>query len=334
MANEEESVPVGQPGIHGTRSQLELTKNVPTVSKEATAGEVRALFSADAAPFDSINYIYITDKDGILAGVLALRELFRLPESANVYEASEKDVVTARASTPAEKVAIRALENNVKAIPIVDAEEHFLGVMTSDTILHTLHDRDVEDILRSAGVMNPSGWFSASRIHQVLNRVPWLIFGLFGSIVGAIIISQFEAAIVDKIALAAFIPVIVYITDAIGVQTETLFIRHLSTYSNVRLAPYLFRELATTSLMGLLLCVLAFVIIAVFWDITIATILSVSMMITIIVATFVAIIFPWTFAKSKRIDPAVASGPFGTSLRDVLTLSIYLTIATLLLGVM
>lgn len=332
MAQEEEMT-VGQPGIHGTRSQFELTKNVPAVSTDKTAGEIRALFSGDAPPFDSINYIYFTDKEGELVGVLALKTLFRLPNEKKAFEESEREVVTARASTPAEKVAIRALQNNLKAIPIVDKDNHFLGVMTSDTILHTLHDRNIENVLRSAGVSNPATWFSKSRVYQILNRVPWLIVGLLGSIVAATIITQFEGLLVDQIALAAFIPVIVYITDAIGVQTETLFIRYLTTYTHTNFPGYLFRELATTSLMALFLSGISFIIVSVFWNPTIAAILSFSMLLTIVAATIIAILFPWAFSKSKRVDPAVASGPFGTSLRDISTIVIYFTVATALLSI-
>ena len=116
-----------------------MTIQVPLVSKEKTIGEVQNLLFAKMKDFETINYIYAIDEKRKLIGVFSIKEIFRKSKNLKVADIMEKTVIKCRASTDQERVAILALKNNLKAIPVVNKEDKFLGVVTSDTILSVLH---------------------------------------------------------------------------------------------------------------------------------------------------------------------------------------------------
>ncbi|OGF82258.1 hypothetical protein A3B18_02855 [Candidatus Giovannonibacteria bacterium RIFCSPLOWO2_01_FULL_46_13] len=161
-------------------------------------------------------------------------------------------------------------------------------------------------------------------------RLPWLLLGLVGGMIATLIVRFFETALEEKLALAFFIPVVVYMSDAVGTQTETLFIRALSI-EKISLRKYLFKEIIIGFLLGLALSVLLYgYAIITFNDSEVAIIVGLSMLISsvfsVIIATFVPLILR-RFGK----DPAVGAGPFTTILQDILALVIYFVIAAIVI---
>lgn len=162
------------------------------------------------------------------------------------------------------------------------------------------------------------------------HRLPWLLVGLLGGIGLTLVSSGFEEVLTKNIGLAYFIPVIVYMADAVGTQTQTVYVRNL-TKKHTHFSVYLFKEI----LLGIFLGILFGVLIGVFtffvfksWEITFAV--SLSMAATMAIAPIVALIVP-TLLKKEHTDPAVGSGPFTTVLQDFLSLFIYFLIATAIL---
>ena len=206
--------------------------NVPLAFSEERVFDVRKRIFEKTKEFETLNYIYVVDKEGKLIGVFSLKELLQKPDETKVGDFMIREIAKVRPYADQERVAILALKRNLKAIPVVGKDNKFLGVVTSDTILDILHSEDVEDILRSAGVYN--GVYSPSRMMKVpvgilaKTRIPWLIFGLFGGIFAAQIANFFETPLKAHFALVAFIPLIVYIADAVGAQTQTLIARNLA----------------------------------------------------------------------------------------------------------
>lgn len=161
----------------------------------------------------------------------------------------------------------------------------------------------------------------------IKQRLPWLIFGLGGGMVATLVVSNFEKTLSKNIALAFFLPVIVYMSDAIGTQTENIYIRQLAKFKD-NFWPYLIKEL----LIGLSFGLLFGLILGIFAKLwlnsnIIALTVGVSMFINGTIAPVVALIVPEMIFK-KRQDPALGAGPFTTILQDLISLSIYLLIAT------
>jgi len=184
-----------------------------------------------------LNYIYIIDRERKLAGVLSLKDVFQKSEESKIENLMAKDVIKARPHTDQERVAILALRHNLKSVPVVDKRDIFLGVVPSDVILEILHSENVEDILRFAGIskrgatLNETLQAPVSVLTKI--RLPWLIFGLFGGLFAAQIVTFFEGSLRIHFVLAAFIPLIVYMADAVSVQAQTLFIRSLALDSRL-----------------------------------------------------------------------------------------------------
>lgn len=164
----------------------------------------------------------------------------------------------------------------------------------------------------------------------IRHRLPWLFLGLFGGI-GAILVSaQFESLLTEHIQLAFFIPVIVYMADAVGTQTEIVYVRNMGK-RNVTFHKYLFKEIALGlfigGLFGAIMGVLSY-----FWfaDIQSALTVGLSMFITITIAPVFALIVATIF-KRQRTDPAVTAAPFYTVVQDIISLAIYFLIATVIM---
>ena len=166
--------------------------------------------------------------------------------------------------------------------------------------------------------------------HLIEHRVPWLTLGLIGGVVGTLISSRFETLLSAHIELVYFIPVIVYMSDAVGTQTETIYIRNLAKKQGNFLT-YLLKEsllgLALGALFGFLLGAVALI-----WFKSFDTALTVglAMWITVAIAPIMAVVVPM-FLQKERTDPALGAGPFTTVLQDLTSLLIYFFIASLIL---
>ncbi|MEK7508284.1 MAG: magnesium transporter [Patescibacteria group bacterium] len=312
-----------------------MVQTVPTVRPNETIAEVERVLVERAKDFETINYIYITDEENRLLGVLSLKEVFRAPKNLAVRNLMKTKPVTAGFGTRPEKIANLALKYNLKAVPITDKDNRLLGVVPSDVILKILHEEHSKYVMRSAGVVFSRGQtkdiISASAILYTCKRVPWLVVGLAGGVAAAFMVNAFEDAIKEMLTLTAFIPAIVYMADAVGSQTQTIFIRSLAVDHSLGMKKYITREiiagLAIATFLSLLISAISFV----WWKPAIlGAILGISFFVTIITAIAVALLLPWIFLRAK-IDPAIASGPFATVIRDILSLIIYLSVASVMI---
>lgn len=314
-----------------------MTLAVPVVHASKTAAEVEGLLRSDANRFETINYIYIVNERRELVGVLSIQELFHLESHQTLEQFLNVNLITVRPHTDQERVAQLALKHNIKAIPVVSKEHTFMGVVASDQILSALNVEHTKDVLRFAGVkhkdLHPAEALlqNAPGAH-VRMRLPWLVLGLLGGVFAAVVIGFFEETLADELILAAFIPAIVYIADAVGSQTQMLFVRALSIEHGLKVRSYLLRESIVNFFLGVILAGLIFVVSLIFaQSFVISSILAVSIFLTVWFTVLVAIALPWFFFV-RGYDPAIASGPLATVVRDILSLCIYLTVASVFLA--
>lgn len=297
--------------------------------------DVERLLIQKHSQFDTINYIYVVDRNNVLIGVLTIKNVFRLPKLTRVKEVMTVEVVSVRATVDQEKVALLALRHNLKAIPVVDKEDRLLGVVPSDTIFSILYQEAHEDLLLRAGVQrfdhDSVDPLTASTFMHVKKRLPWLLVGLIGGAVGAVIVSRFEGALATELLLAAFIPPLVYLTDAVGTQSEMLFVHSASHREKFSFAVYLKKEVQASVILALVLGLLL-ASVAYFWfgSLTVAMTVGVALLLSVVFASVLAVCLPWLLLRLKR-DPAVASGPFVTIFSDLLTITVYFLIAEIVL---
>lgn len=180
------------------------------------------------------------------------------------------------------------------------------------------------DSLMKAELVNARFW------DLIKIRTPWLAIGLVGGFLASVIVSKFELTLRETVALAFFIPVIAYMSDAIGTQTETVFIRAL-TNLKFNIPKYITREIIVGATLGSIFGLAAgFFAFIVAGSIAVAMVVGISLFLSMTIATGLACVTP-IILKGFRQDPAVGSGPFTTALQDVVSLTIYFFIATLIL---
>ena len=304
------------------------TNAVPTAASTDTAGDVLQNIQAFSGDFQAIDYVYVL-VDHKLVGIVSLHELFSVAPQTMLQDCMTREVAQVHAQSDQETVAQLALAQNIKAVPVVNLDEEFIGVVTSDTILQILRDEHTEDILKYAGInFDAQDTLSEYTLTQhFTSRIPWLILGLFGGILAAWVVESFSEAITAEVALAAFIPAIVYIADAVGSQTQMVFVRTLTSKIHHTLLQVLRREILVATLVGVCLSGIIWVL-SYLWleSATVSAILALAVLATVYFSVVVAILLPWFFNK-MGYDAAVATGPLATVIRDVSSLCIYFLIA-------
>ena len=161
-------------------------------------------------------------------------------------------------------------------------------------------------------------------------RLPWILIGLGGALITSVIISRFELSLRENVALAFFIPIIAYVSDEIGTQTETILIRALANLK-FNIAKYIFREFKIGVFMGIIFGILSMGF-AFFLSnsLKVSLVVGLALFISMSLATVIACITP-LILKNMGKDPAVGSGPFTTALQDLVSLTIYFLVAIAIL---
>jgi magnesium transporter len=163
------------------------------------------------------------------------------------------------------------------------------------------------------------------------HRLPWLLIGLFGGIFAAKIVSSFEEVLSRNIVLAAFIPLIVYMSDAVGTQMESFIIRDSAMHPRLNLIKYFLKHLSITFLISAILSgALYFYSFFTYSDPKLSFVLSFSMFVSILSSVFTGLLLPMVF-KREHFDPANAAGPIATIIQDILSVLVYFLIASALL---
>ncbi len=308
---------------------------IPTVLLDTTLNDARQLLEKQSHAYESIDYIYVIDRSRHLRGVFSLKELFSHSKKGEcVNDIMQENLITLRPHTHQERVALLALEHKVEAIPVVDKGNVLLGVVVNDAILRILHSEAMEDILRFGGVLHSGPHddvLKLSILTSLKHRLPWLMLGLFGGIIAAGVVGLFEKVISQNVILAAFIPLIVYMADAVGTQMEAYMIRDLAVNQKLRFMKYFARQAMIILLIGVAVSAILYALSLILYrNPLVSLVLGVALFVAILSSLFIGLTFPYIFSKLK-LDPANASGPVATIIQDVLSVLVFFSIATWIL---
>ncbi len=313
-----------------------MTADVPVATESQTLREVHDMLARRGRKYETINYIYVLSSQKKLVGVLSVRDLFSARMSAKAGEVCvRKKLVTVHPSAHQEHAAYLALRHTLKAIPVVDVNRKFLGEITSDSILHIMHKEMHEDALKRAGIRHPgavhANVLELPLLDSLRHRIPWLILGLIGGLLAANIVGFFEATLQKNIMLAAFIPLIVYMSDAIGTQMEAYIIRDLAVDRDLPFPLYLLRQFIVVVAISVFLAILLFGSFGLLYsDWYMGFVIGLSLFVASVSSVCTGLIIPYGFSRLS-LDPADASGPIATIVQDMLSIVIYFGIATALL---
>ena len=313
-----------------------LNQAVPLATLTETVAEVRQRLQERANDWDTVSYIYVLSDQSQLRGVVSIKELLRADEGQLLGDICTHNPISVGPGVDREVVAHLALEHNIKAVPVLKENGEFLGIVDTDTILDTLSEESSEDLARLAGVSPEMTQWTAARQsesvwQQVRGRAPYLLLGLAGGLIAAVTVGQYEAVLEEHIMVAAFIPLVVYLADAVGSQIQIIFIRALSLSKTFSLSQYITREVLINTALGALLSVVVAVV-AWFWlgDLSLVLLLLGAVFTTTLAALAIALLLP-LILRSLGKDPALGSGPLATVCIDITSLVVYFLLASWLL---
>lgn len=314
-----------------------MTNEFPRVLRSATIGDILDLLfkifkeKDKVKEIETINYIYVVDKEDRLVGALSIKEIFGISKETRVEKIMEKDLVRVKPTLDREKVVYLALKHNLKAIPVVDVKNHLLGIVPSDTLLEILNEETTEDLLRISGTHPKEKITDAPATRIARARLPWLLFGILGGVVAGSIIGVFRPTLESLMALAVYIPVVMHSGGNTGNQSAIIFIRSLALGEKRNLVKYFLREIKIGLILGFF-CALVLSIISLIWQrsFTLGLTIGLSVFVTIVLACAIGIFIPWLLNKFK-MDPALGASPLVTTCEDVISLLIYFSFASLML---
>ena len=307
-----------------------LSKRIPTARVSMTVEAARRAVLHERCRWDSVTYVYILDAQDHPVGVVSMKELICADAKAPINAVMSRDVVVVHPTTDQEHVAMRAIRHGIKAVPVVNHDGKFIGVVGTDAILKTLHEEHVEDFLKFAGIRKTGAITDilTARIGSLIrHRLPWLLAGLGGAMLMTLLVRVFEDALTRELRLAFFVPLIVYMADALGTQTQTLYIRSLAMEQRP-VGRLLAREFSVSLAMSAASAALlfAFALIA-FRSAAIAWTVGIALFLTMLSASTLSVVVTSVLARAGR-DPALGGGPLATVLQDAVSILLYFLIAS------
>ncbi len=315
-----------------TAGRLAL-RRVPIMPGRATVGSVRQLIQS--SDFEAIDLVLLTDAEGRYIGAVDLHRLIVSDDETELLQVVRDDWPTVPPEMDQEHAAEQAVSHAVTVLPVVAQDGCPIGLMPASVLIDVLGREHREDVHRMAGILRERAGarhaLEDPPMSRVARRLPWLLVGLAMSSVATGVMAGFEQTLQSNVMIAFFIPALVYLTDAIGTQTEAIAVRGLSVRDEP-LPQLLVSEIITGGAIGLLLGVVAFVSVwMTFGSLSVAAGVGISLFAAGTMASGLGLLFPWTLSR-LGVDPAFGAGPVATIVQDVLTIVIYFLVMTQLIG--
>lgn len=288
------------------------------------------LFLQENTEEDAAYYLYVVDKDNILKGVVSLRDLVTSSFDTPMLDITNPNVMSVLYYEDQEEVAKKFSKYGFILMPVVDEDNHLLGVIEIDDVMDVIEEETTEDINLLGGVGSEER-LDSSLIESFKNRIPWLIVNLFTAVCASSVVHIFEGTIAKVVTLAAISPIITGMGGNAGTQTLTIVVRGLSLgeldKENAR--KILFKELGLGLCNGLTIGLAVTIGSSCFagnpWF---GIVTGLAMFCNMTVATLAGYFVPVVLDKLK-IDPALASGVFVTTCTDMFGFFVFLGLATL-----
>ncbi len=310
-----------------------MTTEYANIPPDITVEEALQYLRRIAPDRETIYYVYVTDKDRKLVGLVTLRDLITARKNAKIEEIMHRDLVKVRVNDPAEEVAKKVRDYDFLAIPVVDDEDRLVGIITVDDVIDVIEEEDTEDMFAygASGVVHDytqeSIWGIAKK------RIMWLLILVFVQFISGAVLQMHSAQLQAMIALAFFIPVLSGMGGNAGSQSSTTIIRGLAT-GEIKEDDFwriFFKEVRVGLLVGSVLGLIGFArAMLIQKDIRLGITVFLSMVATVTAATTAGATLPVIF-KKLGLDPALMSGPFIASIVDIVSILIYFEIARIVI---
>ncbi|WP_412990071.1 magnesium transporter [Pediococcus siamensis] len=302
-----------------------MTTEFIAVKEDLSVGSAMHQVKREAQEAELITYIYVIDEAGVLVGVLSVRDLITHPDDEAIKDIMITRVLAVDVNEDQEAIAEQVRDYNFVAIPVVDEAEKIVGIITVDDIIDVIDEESAEDYSHLAGVDTQT--ISHNPFQTAFKRLPWLITLLFLGMLTATLINHFDTLLSQMSVLAVFISLITGTAGNAGTQSLAVAVRRLAMNSHLKITRLLLNEVATGIIIGVVTGVCVWLMVG-FWkqDLVLGGIVGAAMASAIFVANLAGSIIPIGMEK-LGVDPAVASGPFISTLSDLTSVLIYFNIA-------
>ncbi len=319
----------------GTAGRI-MTPDAFSLNEELTVGEAISAIQRTSREVEMVFYLYVIDERKHLVGVVSLRQLLLVPPTTPLKKIMSTDLISVRTETDQEEVARIVARYNLLGVPVVDAENKLVGLITVDDVIDVIREEATEDIYALAGVRSDEHAQSAPS-RSVRLRLPWLLVNLATAVLASSVVHLFEATIERVVVLATLMPIVAGMGGNAATQTLAVIVRGLAlgevTLENTR--RILVKEVLVALANGVVNGLVAALIILLWFGfntkmLLIAMIIAVAMVITLLLAAIGGTLIPIVLKRLKA-DPALASTVFVTTITDVGGFLSFLGLAALLL---
>lgn len=307
-----------------------MAKELIKVNENWSTVECLAEMRKQAKRIKKVHTIYIIDNNNILLGLLSLRNLLVSEKSTPIKSIIKKDIISVKSYEKKEVVANIMNKYDLVVLPVVDKNNKLLGRITIDDVIDYVKEDAEKDYQMASGISEDIE--SNDNIFELTRaRLPWLIIGMVGGILGAKIIGVFDLE--NNFELAFFIPLIAAMGGNVGVQSAAIVVQGLANNNlqSNNISNKLIREFGVGLLNGIICSIIIlFVTIILGFSFALSITVSISLLSVIIFAAIFGTFIPLILNK-YNIDPALATGPFITTVNDILGLIIYFSIGQTIL---
>ncbi|GEL15748.1 magnesium transporter [Pediococcus cellicola] len=302
-----------------------MTTEFIAINQNLTVGKAMQQVKQGAQEAEIITYIYVTDDYGILVGVLSVRDLITHSDEEAIATIMTSRVLAVDVNEDQAQIAEQVRDYNFVAIPVVNQSEKIVGIITVDDIIDVIDEESAEDYSHLAGVDTQD--VTRNPFKTAFKRLPWLITLLFMGMITATLINHFEGLLAQVSVLAVFISLITGTAGNAGTQSLAVAVRRLAMNSHLKIWRLLLNEIATGVIIGVVTGLCVWLMVGI-WkhDLVLGGIVGIAMASAIFVANLAGSLIPIGMEKIG-VDPAVASGPFISTLSDLTSVLIYFSIA-------
>lgn len=291
---------------------------------------------------DFVYYCYLVDNEGVLVGVVSLKQLIILDEDVPLNRIATFDVKSLLIHYDQEFVAnVFRKYYNLLAMPVVDEDGILRGIITLDDILDVIEEESMEDLYRASGIdleeIDERNLLTGPAINAVKARMPWLSITLVGQLLASVIIASYRGTVETAVIAVSFMPLLTGLAGNMGTQSDTIAVRGLSQnlINEGNFREKLMREIKVAAITGvsfaLVVGIVSYLIYR-HWPLTV--LVSSWIVLSLLTTASIGVSVPFLYSKIFKKDPAGVGGPFITTMSDILTFSIYLYIVTLFLEYM
>ena len=314
-----------------------MTMEYVDLKRRMTVEQAFERIRSTALDSETVYTCYVTDGRRKLEGVITVRELLLAPKDAVLRDIMETNVKFVTTHTDQEEAARLLSKYDFLALPVVDAEERLVGIVTVDDAMDVMQEEATEDMERMAAIApSDKPYMKVSVFENWKKRAPWLLFLMISAAFTGSIITHFETALAANLVLSSFIPMLMSTGGNTGSQASTTIIRSLSL-GEVRyrdIPQILLKESSTAVLCGVTLAVANFLKLMLLDQVgvPVALVVCLTILAVSLVANLLGSLLP-LFAKRVGLDPTVMASPLISTILDAVSLVIYFNIAVAVLQI-